>query len=111
VNWVGSRIVPTLMDNEETIFSVPFTMSGTMFGTNILGNLFIPPDPAERVIFSLSFEASGTALVSLNSGHRPDFVNFNITSGSAEFHAVPEPATFLLLSTVLAGMALRLRRR
>jgi hypothetical protein len=111
VTWAGSAIVPTLIDREEAIFSLPFTMSGTVFGTNILGNLFLPPDPAETVIFSLSFEASGTALVFLDSQHRPDFVNFTITSGSAQFEPVPEPATLLLLSTGLAAVAGLRRRR
>lgn len=59
VTWMGSAIVPTLTPRDETVFSMPFTMSGTMVGTNIVGNLFIPPDPAETVIFSLSFVASG----------------------------------------------------
>lgn len=111
VNWMGSTIVPTLTAHDEILFSMPFTMSGTMFGTNIVGNLFIPPDPAETVIFSLSFEASGTALVFLTAGHYPDFVNFQITSGSAQFDPVPEPATLILLSSSIAGAAIMRRRR
>lgn len=111
VNWMGSAIVPTLTERDEILFSMPFTMSGTMVGTNIVGNLFIPPDPAETVIFTLSFEASGTALVFLDASGRPDFVNFLITSGSAQLDPVPEPATMLLLSAGLAGFSLLRRSR
>ncbi|HEX5704670.1 MAG TPA: PEP-CTERM sorting domain-containing protein [Pyrinomonadaceae bacterium] len=111
VNWMGSAIVPTTTDRGEIVFSMPFTMSGTMVGTNIVGNLFIPPDPAETVIFSLSFEAAGTALVFLDQFNRPNFVNFQMTSGSVQFDPVPEPATILLLSAGLAGWSVLRRRR
>jgi len=104
VNWEGSGIVPTLMDKVATTFTLPFTMSGS----NIIATRFIPPnDPPDIVIFSLSFEASGVATVFLREDHRPSFVRFDITQGSAQFNPVPEPVTLLLLSTGLAGVALR----
>ncbi len=75
--------------------------TGASTGEILLFSVVVDP----FAVLILDFPFPGTVFVTDSNGSRSNVVDFDVAA------AVPEPATLLLLSTGLAGAAIRLRRR
>lgn len=95
-------IIPTGTDQQQLVFSVPFTMTGFIF---VVGNT--PGVPG--VLTNIT--GSGTATFTATRVNSPDpnapWSGRSLTYNFGPAQPVPEPATMVLLGTGLAALAAR----